>query len=175
MLKIEQDFGKIFAFGASTLCIIVVATFIVVSHYKFTIGCRDHLKRAADANTVKTARVELRTAIAYLQVKGLTDGYVSIFLKQPKNDIGFWFKNLTESFEELESVPDSSSHLEKSNVLMKLRETILDETESGTRVTHPKWISLHPHNGTYLFLLLVLGATWFISGCRIWAKIDNPY
>lgn len=174
-MNATRDFGKVMAFVASTVFLIVIIAFMVVSHFKFTIGCRDHLKRAADANTIKTARVELRTALAYMQVTKLTDGHVSIILKQPKNDIGFWFNNLMESFKELETVADDASQLEKSNVLMKLRETILDETESGTKVTHPDWISIHPFNGTYLFLLIVLSLAWIISGCQILARLDNPY
>lgn len=145
--------------GALILCVITL-----VMDFQFSMGCKDYLKRAADANTIKTARVELRTALAYMQVNHLTDGHVSIFLKQPKNDIGFWFNNLMESFKELEAVGEGASQLEKSNVLMKLRETILDETESGTKVTYPDWVSAHPHNGTILFLAIVLVIGGLVSG-----------
>ena len=81
------------AFGALLILIIVQ----IVASYQFSIGCAGHLKRASNANTIEMAKVELRTAIAYLETKKLTSGYVSIFLKQPKNDLGFFYANLRSS------------------------------------------------------------------------------
>lgn len=162
---------KLGYFIVSTVGLIILGLFITVKSFQFSMGCKDHLKRAADANTIQTAKVELRTALAYMQVNKLTDGHVSIFLKQPKNDIGFWYTNLSQSLAELEVVPDNTTQLEKSNVLMKLRETILDETENGTKVTHPGWISAHPHNGVIVFLFTVLGLVWVVAGIHLWARL----
>jgi hypothetical protein len=36
-------------------------------------------------------------------------------------------------------------------MLMKLRETLTDDGESGTKVTCPNEISIHPHNLTVWF------------------------
>ena len=166
---------KLGYFITSTIGLIILTIFVTVHHFQFTIGCRDYLKRAADANTIQTAKVELRTATAYMQANKLTDGHVSIFLKQPKNDIGFWFNNLMASFKELEAVGEDATQLEKSNVLMKLRETILDDTAKGTVVTTPSWVSIHPHNGIVFFLLIVIGIVWFVSGCMVWANIERYY
>jgi len=164
---------KIVAFFGSLLGLIIIAIVCTFFNYKFSMGCSDHLKRAADANTIETAEVELRTALAYMQVNDLTHGHVSIFLKQPKNDIGFWYTNLSQTLAELEIVPDSATQLEKSNVLMKLRETILDETQYGTEVTTPSWVSVHPYNGTIAFLVIILGLICFVSGCMWWADIGG--
>ena len=52
----------------------------------------------------------------------------------------------------------SESELEESNILMKLRETLLDETGE---VTHPNMISFYP-NHIFWFWFLVLGWLLFI-------------
>lgn len=112
-------------------------------------NCTQYLKRAADANTVETAKEELEKAISYAEEKKLTDGVVSIIFHQPKNDIGFWYKNMKEAYAELENLPDDASSLERTNVLMKLRESLTDDTESGISVTVPDGISIYPYNVGY--------------------------
>ncbi len=117
----------------------------VVRAYEFSINCEGYLKRAADSNTIELAIMELDTAIAYMEEKGLTEGIVSIFLKQPQNDIAFWYQNLVASRQELLSINPDAGQLEKSNILMKLRETLLD---TGV-VTYPEGISIYPNNLIY--------------------------
>lgn len=116
----------------------------------FNINCSGHIKRAADANTVEIAKKEINIVIKYLDDNKLNSGYVSIFLKQPKNDIGFWYQNLKASTEELNKVNENASQLEKSNILMKLRETLIDHGESTT-ITKPSGISIYPNNFLYFF------------------------
>ncbi|MEO0585702.1 MAG: hypothetical protein AAF135_26055 [Bacteroidota bacterium] len=106
-----------------------------------------HLKNAADANTVELAEQELTIALNYLEANGLTEGYTSILYDTPKDDISFWYRNLKASQEELRTLSTSSS-LEKTNVLMKLRETLVDVGES-TKVTMPRGLGRHPHNGIW--------------------------
>ena len=118
---------------------------------QFEINCTQYLKRAADANTVETAKEELAKAIFYAEEKNLTEGVVSIFLHQPKNDIGYWYQNMVEAHSELEKISDEATALEKTNVLMKLRETLTDDTESGTEVTIPNGISIYPNNVLYFW------------------------
>lgn len=166
---------KIACFITSVVLLLILNSFCVIQHYQFSIGCSGHLKRAADANTIQTAKVELRTALAYMQTNGLTKGYVSIFLKQPKNDLGFWHTNLSQALEELEIIPDNTTQLEKSNVLMKLRETILDDAARGTVVTHPSFVSIHPHNATIFFLSLALCVVCFVSWWRVYADLCRSY
>ena len=59
---------------------------------------------------------------------------------------------MTESYEELDKLPETATSLEKTNVLMKLRETLTDESEDGTEVTVPNGISIYPNN-VCLFLV----------------------
>ena len=123
----------------------------IVKWVQFNINCTQHLKRAADANTVERAKEELKKAISYAEKNNLTEGVVSIFLHQPKNDIGYWYQNITETYNELENLPEDATSLEKTNVLMKLRETLTDEKESGVTVTIPNGISIYPGNIAYFW------------------------
>lgn len=123
----------------------------MVRSVQFDTHCTQYIKRAADANTVETAKEELAKAISYAEENNLTKGIVSIFLHQPKNDIGYWYKNMTEAYAELENLSEDATSLEKSNVLMKLRETLTDEQESGVSITIPNGISIYPSNVSYFW------------------------
>lgn len=136
----------------------------IVKDVQFEMNCTQYLKRAADANTVETAKEELAKAISYAEAHNLTEGVVSIFLHQPKNDIGYWYNNMTEAYAELENLPEDATSLEKTNVLMKLRETLTDEKESGVSVTVPKGISIYPNNVLYFWW----GLLSFIVCCGLW-------
>lgn len=111
-----------------------------------------YLKRAADANTVDLAHEELTRAIDYLEANNLTTGYTSILWKTPDEDIEFWYRNLKASQRELE-VLNSESALERTNVLIKLRETLVDSGEK-TKVTVPDGLSVYPHNALWAGLML---------------------
>lgn len=128
---------------------LVITTVTIVKGINFNRYCGGHLKRAADANTVELARQELATAITYAEQEGLTTGYTSIVYNTPDEDIGFWYTNLRASLQELDSLNATSSQLEKSNMLLKLRQTLLDHTESGENVTKPSGISVYPNNLAY--------------------------
>jgi len=112
-----------------------------------------YLKRAADANTIDLANVELTKAINYLEANNLTNGYTSILWKTPDEDIDFWFRNLKASQNELETLK-SQSALEKTNVLIKLRETLLD-TGKKTKVTVPDGLAVYPNNKPWAFLMII--------------------
>ena len=129
-----------------------------------------YLKRAADANIVSLTKPELEIAIAYLEEHKMTKGYTSVLYNTPDEDIGFWYTNLKSSLEELRNLPENATSLEKSNVLMKLRETLLDKTDKGESITVPDGISVFPHNVAYawwgwLGLLLFLASIvlFFVS------------
>lgn len=143
------------------------ATVRIVKSIQFDSNCAQYLKRAADANTVERAKEELEKAISYAEKNNLTEGVVSIFLHQPKNDIGYWYKNVTEAYDELENLPEDVTSLQKTNVLMKLRETLTDETESGVSVTIPDGISIYPGNVAYFWW----GALSIIFCLGLWIMV----
>lgn len=156
---------KVFAIIA-TLVFGAWAIVRIVKWVQFDTECTQYLKRAADANNVETAKEELAKAISYAEKHDLTEGVVSIFLHQPKNDVGYWYKNMTEAYVELDNLPEDVTSLEKTNVLMKLRETLTDEEESGVSVTIPDGIEIYPSNLLY-FLWGVCSA---IAGVILWIK-----
>ncbi len=117
----------------------------------FEQNVKGYLKRAGDANTIELANVELTKALDYLEANNLTSGYTSILWKTPDEDIDFWYRNLKASQRELQTL-NSESPLERTNVLMKLRETLLDVGES-TRVTVPDGLAVYPNNKFWAFLM----------------------
>ena len=119
------------------------------------------LKRAADANTIELANQELTKALDYLEANNLTSGYTSIIWQTPDEDIEFWYKNLKASQNELQKLV-SNSAVERTNVLIKLRETLLDVGEK-TKVTVPKGLAVYPNNTLWAILLIIGMITGFVG------------
>lgn len=141
----------------------------IVKKVQLNINCTGHLKRAADANSVEMAKSELKTAIDYLEEKGFTRGYTSVFYNTPDEDIAFFYNNLKASYQELLKVGEESSSLEKSNTLMKLRETLIDHGKEGDHVTCPNGLSRYPNN-----LLLGIMMTLACLGVGfIWVSLKS--
>jgi hypothetical protein len=138
-----------------------------VAYIQYNRGCEGHLKRAADANTIALALEETKTAVDYMEFNQLTTGYTSVLYTTPDEDIGFWYRNIKSAMEELKTIKPDATQLEKTNVLMKLRETLLDEGKS-TSITAPDGISIYPRNAFWAFWLFVseigmcLGWIWCI-------------
>jgi len=130
------------------------------------------LKRAADANTIDLAKQELGKAITYLEKNNLTSGHTSILWETPDEDIGFWYQNLKASHTELENLK-SVSALERTNVLMKLRETLLDTGEK-TKVTVPEGLPVYPNNKFWAGLML-LAIALGSGGFGIWGQQLNEW
>jgi len=143
----------------SFITFIAICTFAVVDSVKFDRNCEGHLKRAADANSIEMAQAELQIAIDYIQAEDLDTGYTSIFYTTPDEDMGYWATNLKQANNELKEMisADTSSNLEKSNMLIKLRETLLDHKggDSGDTVTVPGGVSRYPNNATYMWTLWI--------------------
>lgn len=145
-LRSENIMGKIIA------AIIFAVVFAAWAATQFIMGinfgrnCEGYLKRAADSNTVEMATKELGIALDYMEANHLVEGYTSIVYRTPSEDIGFWYKNIKASREELTKLSKEATPLERTNVLMKLRETLLDTEKTGTAVTVPNGISLYPFN-----------------------------
>jgi len=146
------------------LCLIIPFLWIgtrTIKSIQYNQNCGGYLKRAADSNTVDQAKEQLKIAITYMENNNLTSGYTSVLWKTPDEDVGFWYKNIKTAYDELEKISPDASQLEKTNVLMKLRETLLDNGESGTIVTEPDGISVFPNNvafaifGTISLILLL--------------------
>ncbi len=132
----------------------------------FDINCGGHITRASHANTVDLARQELVGVVKYLEENRLTDGYTSILYQTPDEDVGFWYKNLKDSLEELHHVKSDASQLEKSNVLIKLRESLQSHGEKGDSIIVPGGISVYPNNTAYAVWASISGLLFLIAGFK---------
>lgn len=149
--------------------------------FMFDVNCGQHIKRAADSNTVELAHQEMDVAVSYLDMRNIKSGYTTIFTflwLPPNEDVGFWYTNLKTSRDELRNFIASHKDDEKGKqvrqeqqamVLMKLRQTLLDHThDHGESVTMPGGIGLFPGNMGWFwtgwltfFIGLVLGGLNF--------------
>ena len=129
-----------------TILTLVGTGAVIYKRIDFKQNCSGRLERAANANTVDLAVKELNTAIQYAEAKGYTTGYTSVIYKTPDEDVEYWYNNLCASRQELLNLPDSTSTLEKTNTLMKLRETLTDTGEHGSYVIYPEGLQFYPHN-----------------------------
>ena len=138
--------------------------------YKIKIS--GHLRRAATANTVKLAIQELETVIASLEKQGFTSGYTSLLIKTPDEDVGFWYQNLKASLLELRQVNSTTTQLEKSNILIRLHETLIDKTGGGESVTQPPGISIFPHNKLFALWIIINIIAELIS-LFLWFRVPD--
>jgi len=121
-----------------------------VKRIHFRQDCSGYLKQAADANTPELALDRLNRAVDYVEAHGLTTGYTSVLWRTEDQNVEFWYINLKACQSELEGCLDGTQ-LEKSNVLMKVRESLTDDGEHGTQLTIPRGIVFYPDNAFYLF------------------------
>lgn len=141
----------------------IVPVISLVKSVKFDQQCGGYLKQAADANTVELALDRVNIALNYIEANKLTDGYTSVLWKTEDDNVGYWYANIKACQAELTDAIDAESQLEKSNVLMKVRESLTDNGEKGTKLTFPDGISRYPNNLLFGILnwlsvvLLVIG------------------
>ncbi len=151
--------------GVIFLVIWAIARFMAV--VQFDRNCGGYLKRAADASTIELAIQELDRAMTYIEKSKLTSGYTSVVYKTPDEDVGFWYLNLKSALVELRKVGPETTQLERSNILLKLRETLLDKKESE-EITLPSGVTIYPNNSFYAFwaigsLLTIIIGSWLSS------------
>jgi hypothetical protein len=114
----------------------------------------DYLKLAADAPTLSLAQGYLSTAVRDMEARGWTYGNTALIFKVPRRDIGFWYQNTKGALESIESLLAADASLtpvDRSNALVKLRETLMD----GNHLTYPDWIELAPLNAVYFWVVLL--------------------
>lgn len=126
----------------------------IVKTTQFDAVCGDYLRLAADANSIDVAEKHLSKGIDYIEKNGLTSGYTKIFRYYPKNDIGLWYENLKTAQAQLGEMQSRTyTDLEESNMLMKLRETLLD---SNGALTCPFGISFGDNFALHFWLMSLL-------------------
>lgn len=173
-----KKFKEVNKMGKSTkkfMVLAIIATIVLganltvreVKDVQFDMNCTQYIKRVANASTIEIAKENLANAISYAEENNLTEGIVSIFLHQPENDIGYWYKNMTEAYAELENLPEDVTSLEKTSALMRLRKTLIDESGSKVSVRIPDGISIYPNNVFYFWW----GLLSLIFGVGLWIKV----
>jgi len=147
-----------FIIGILIFALVFIIGFIIIAGISFDINIGQHLKRAADANTLKLAQDELKQALQVIELRNLKEGNTSILIPAPSNDLDFWYKNLKASLGELDLALANTkmSQLEQSNVLMKLRETLLDDGGESLSVTCPAYVSMHPYQKIIFVLVIII-------------------
>lgn len=144
---------------------LILLTPIVVKYVWFVQNCSGYLKQAADANSIELCKERLDIAIDYLESHDLTNGYTSVLYKTEDENIEYWYRNLKTCQKELQECidNDNTSQLEKSNLLLKVRETLTDNTQNGTEVTIPHGISRYPHNLAFGIIRIIAYCSLIIS------------
>ena len=132
----------------------IVPTICIVKSIQFNQNCGGYLKQAADANTTELALERINIALDYIEENKLTDGYTSVLWRTEDENVEYWYRNIKACKAELEGCMDASS-LEKSNVLMKVRESLTDSNEKGVDLTVPDGISRFPDNALWGWLRLI--------------------
>ena len=145
----------------------------VIKHINLAIGCTDYLERAANANTPELAIQQLDTALAFIEKQGWTSGSTYVAFKYPQCDMGYWYANLVAARDELKGLSPKSSPLEKSNLLMKLRESITDGSGPNGKqeLILPPNINFYPDQVVWV-------VWWWLGGALavlfwIWAVADS--
>lgn len=136
----------------------IIPTVCIVRSVEFDQNCEGYIKQAADANTVELSLDRLNKAISYAEEHKLTKGYTSILWRTEDENVGFWYENLVACRDELVLISEKkdATQLEKSNILMKVRESLMDNNgESGDNVTIPEGISRYPDNSAFMIFNLL--------------------
>lgn len=106
------------------------------------------LKKASDAPTLQSANELLKKAVGNIEKKGLDEGNSYLLYADDNSSLDLWYGQLKLAQIETDKLlSDSSlSRVDMSNHLIKLRETIVDDTNNGTKVTKPPYLQLYPYN-----------------------------
>lgn len=153
--------GK-FAKSFTALAVACIILFIgclgvrIVKKVSYDLNCNSYLQRAASASDIDVAKVELGKALSYIEEHNLTQGNTSILLKNPMNDVTFWYNTLKDTYNQLENFPEDATVLEKSNFLIRMRESFI-------QIGVPNSISIYPNQLFYFWwtILSVAGAIVF--------------
>lgn len=152
---------------AGLVCFVMIIFRIVM----FNIDCGGHMELAAKANSISLAQQEMRMVVKYLEDHNLTKGNTAVLWNTPQQDLNFFYNNMKASLEELERIEDDSSSLDKSNVLMKLRETLTETSGKGSeKMCVPFGITRAPHQVLFIIwavisaVMLVVGVITFLIG-----------
>jgi len=182
--KTSIPFGWGVVLAVISICVCLIVQF--VAKVQFDRKYLGHLKRASDANSLELAERELSIALNYAKSRqldtevgrsqGWYDDYTDILYTSPENQISFHIENVEACLHDVQEVRargDQASPMERSNVLMKLRESLLDDSQSGHDVTCPGGLYLYPHNFGYAVWIGITALVGGICGIGYSVKKTN--
>jgi len=136
---------------------LLITSVRIIKSVQFDMHCGSYMTRAANANTIAIAKDQMCIVVAYAESNGLTNGTTAVLWLDPNMDIGYWYNNMKSAYQELCSISPDASSLEKSNMLIKLRESLLTQGKDGAELDCPDNISLFPNNAFWIFILFLYG------------------
>lgn len=139
----------------------------------FNRECGGYMQNAANANSIDLAREEMEKVVKYIENHRLQPGFTSVVYNTPEEDVGFWMSNMRSSLEGLRQISPEATSLEKSNVLIKLRETLMDKAKEGGSISVPEGISIYPYNFAFMIWGVIAGILAFIGAFNILAFWDE--
>jgi hypothetical protein len=137
------------------------------SKITFRIEVAGYMQNAANANSVDLATKEMEKVVKYFDDRHLQPGFTSVIYNTPDEDVGFWMANMRASLEELKQIEPNATSLEKSNILLKLRETLTRESKDGSEISVPAGISIYPHNFSFMLWGIISTILAFVGGIYI--------
>ena len=153
-----------------SLSIVLFVSCLGYGTYKaivFDTQCKEYLSLAANANSIELAKTNLDKAIQYIEQNQLTSGNTAFFIKGPSTDLTSWYANLKACQKEVWAMDvKKGTVLEETNLLMKLRESLMSEG----LIIIPENIAIYPNQLQYM---IVFGCS--ILFCAIMAFIHVFY
>ena len=126
-----------------------------VSAIAFDLGCENHIHLAKGSADFDVAAKEIGIATSYMEENNLTEGTVSIFFKDPRNNLSFFYNNLKEIQRQYLSFPKESTEIERNRFVERIQSSL-------SIVSSPRGISIYPHNKLYFWWGTISGVGAFI-------------
>ncbi len=148
----------LFIISIVSLAMWAIARINAVETFDDQIG--GYLSNYAKSGTVEVAEQNLNAAIESAKVQGLTRGQISIFCKNPQNNIGLWYNNLLKSRDALKKA-SKEPLISQSIILEKQRNGTTDGNNFFLGI--PSGISIYPYNKQFFWwsLLSFIGIVAF--------------
>lgn len=160
-------------FCASLVLLLAWAVIRINVATRFDEEVTGYLDNYVEAGTVEAAKENMELAINALEERGLTEGQVSIFYKNPNNNIGLWYNNLIESRRKLDESIELSS-VQQAIILEKQRDGLKGGASSeSSSIKRPDGIEIYPYNKLFFWWSIVALAFAFVSGIACLVVKEN--
>lgn len=142
----------------------------IYNNIMFTRDIGGYMLNAASANSIDLAQQEMSKVVGGIEDRKFKPGFTSVIYNTPDEDVGFWISNMRSSLDELKHVRPETTSLERSNILIKLRESLTHKTKGNGKITIPEGISVYPNNvnffwwGIFSLVLGVIGVIMIAYG-----------